>query len=53
MSQADLAEHVGVSREAVSKTLSEWRADGMVTLGRGKMTIVDADGLRLLAGIDV
>ena len=45
MSQADLADHIGATREAVSKTLSKWRKDGLVDVSRGAITILDEDGL--------
>ena len=41
MSQSDLADHVGVSREAASKCLAEWQRQGLVTLGRRKISITD------------
>jgi CRP-like cAMP-binding protein len=45
MSQADLADFVGVSREVVSKTLSEWRREGLVDLARGRIMLRDVDAL--------
>ena len=41
MSQSDLAEHVGVTREAASKCLAEWQRKGMVALGRRKIAITN------------
>ncbi|GGB10749.1 Crp/Fnr family transcriptional regulator [Allosediminivita pacifica] len=46
ISQSALADHVGVTREAVAKVLSEWKASGMVAPGRGKIQILDAAALR-------
>lgn len=45
MSQAKMAEYVGVSREFVSKILSEWRRDGIVALSRGSIEICDLNAL--------
>lgn len=45
MSQAQLADFVGVTREVVSKTLSEWRREGFVALSRGYIEISDKDAL--------
>jgi CRP/FNR family cyclic AMP-dependent transcriptional regulator len=45
MAQAQLADYVGVTRELVSKTLSEWRREGTVTLSRGRIEIIDVDAL--------
>ena len=45
MSQAQLADYVGVTREVVSKTLSEWRRDGLVALSRGCIEVVNRDAL--------
>lgn len=45
MSQAQLADYVGVTRELVSKTLSDWRRDGLVQVTRGKIKLLDAEGL--------
>ncbi|MBJ3764294.1 Crp/Fnr family transcriptional regulator [Maribius pontilimi] len=46
MSQAELADHVGATREAVSKVLTGWRRDGIVKLGRGKLVVQDPDALQ-------
>ncbi|MCC1491921.1 Crp/Fnr family transcriptional regulator [Cognatishimia sp. F0-27] len=45
MSQAQLADFVGVTREVVSKTLSEWRREGIVELARGRITVRDLEAL--------
>ncbi|MCY4180309.1 MAG: Crp/Fnr family transcriptional regulator, partial [Litoreibacter sp.] len=37
ISQSELAEHVGATREAVSKILGEWRDAGIIEIGRGKI----------------
>lgn len=46
MSQAQLADFVGVSREVVSKTLTEWRREEIIEVGRGRITVRDEDALR-------
>lgn len=52
LSQAELAEFVGATREAVSKTLSVWRETGVVETGRGGVTIHDRAALQALADIE-
>jgi len=52
LSQAELAEFVGATREAVSKTLSAWRKDGVITAGRGGLAIRDRRALLALADPD-
>jgi len=46
ISQIELAGWVGCSREAVNKALHRLRERGLVTLGRGRITVIDIDGLR-------
>lgn len=41
-----LAEALATSREVVSRTLKEFERDGLVTLARGVVTVLDAGGLR-------
>lgn len=41
MSQTDLASFVGATRETVSKTLAIWKKDGIISLGRGTIVILD------------
>lgn len=50
ISQSALAEHVGASREAVSKLLAEWRRAGWVTLRRGRIIITDSARISDLLG---
>ncbi len=45
MAQAQLADFVGVTRELVSKTLSEWRREGIVAVSRGRIQLLDVDAL--------
>lgn len=49
LSQSELAEFVGASREAVSKTLAVWKRDGIIDLGRGALHVVDPENLRKIA----
>jgi len=39
LSQQELADHIGISRESVNKVLSKWEQVGMVSLGRGQITL--------------
>jgi CRP-like cAMP-binding protein len=50
LSQKELAEWVGLSREAVVRALTELRNDGLVRTGRLTLEILDIDGLRRAAG---
>lgn len=49
VSQQEIAEFLGATRETVNKTLSEWRSKGIVEVGRGKLRIVDSRRLRRAA----
>jgi len=42
----ELGDMIGALRETVTKTLDEFQADGLVELGRGRITIHDTAGLR-------
>ncbi len=53
MSQSELAEFVGATREAVSKTISTWKRDNVVEASRGGLMIHDFDALRELADSDL
>ena len=52
MSQADLAEFVGATREAVSKTLSAWKSRGVIESTRGGLKIIDYSALEALGELD-
>jgi CRP/FNR family cyclic AMP-dependent transcriptional regulator len=52
VSQAELAQMIGVSREAVSKQLSQWRRGGIVRLARGRIMIDGHAHLEALVGIN-
>ncbi len=45
-----IAAHMGTAREVVSRMLSYFRAEGMVTLSRGTVTLADRRRLQTLAG---
>lgn len=49
LSQSELAEFVGATREAVSKTISTWKRDNVVEASRGGLMIQDFEALRELA----
>ena len=53
ISQANLAEHIGATREAVSKTLSEWKREGVVDLGRGTVRVTNRPALEQIADPDL
>ncbi|WP_171098334.1 MULTISPECIES: Crp/Fnr family transcriptional regulator [unclassified Ruegeria] len=53
MSQSELAEFVGATREAVSKTISTWKRKDMVEATRGGVQIHDFEALRELAESDL
>ncbi len=48
VSQSDLADFVGATREAIAKTLAIWRASDWVALSRGSIRIVDRAALQEL-----
>ncbi|MFC4669959.1 Crp/Fnr family transcriptional regulator [Seohaeicola nanhaiensis] len=52
LSQSELAEFVGATREAVSKTLSGWKKLGVVDSARGALMVVDRPALHALADPD-
>jgi len=45
ISQSQLAEHVGASREAVSKVMNEWKDAGVIEIGRGRIKLLDPEAL--------
>ncbi len=49
ISQEELANFLGVSRQAVNEQLQDWKAKGWVALGRGTVTVRDAAALRKAA----
>ncbi|WP_037307557.1 Crp/Fnr family transcriptional regulator [Ruegeria halocynthiae] len=53
LSQSELAEFVGATREAVSKTISTWKRDNVVEASRGGLMIHDFEALKELADSDL
>lgn len=53
MSQAQMADYVGVTREVVSKILSEWRRDGFVKLSRGRIEVNNATALEDIKNVNL
>ncbi len=49
VSQADLADFVGATREAIAKTLAVWRGRKWVSLSRGSVRILDRKELEGIA----
>lgn len=52
LSQSELAEFVGATREAVSKTLSQWKKAGVVEATRGGLVVRNRAALEILADPD-
>jgi len=46
ISQEDVARFLGLSRQVVNQYLQNWKIQGWLTLGRGKIVIVDEPALR-------
>ena len=46
LSQQDLANLIGMTRESVNKQLRAWQDDGLIALDHGYVTILDEDGLQ-------
>ncbi|MBV0912922.1 Crp/Fnr family transcriptional regulator [Anianabacter salinae] len=49
MSQAEVAEFTGATREAVSRVLNDWKAAGVIEVSRGGLAILDREALETLA----
>ena len=45
MTQADMATAIGSAREVISRRLDRWAKAGLVTHGRGEVTVLDRAGL--------
>lgn len=53
ISQTDLGNYVGLSRENVNRQLREWEEAGLLKISRGRISITDEDSIRKIAvGID-
>lgn len=53
VSQSGLADHVGVTRELVSKSLSGWKRKGWVEIGRGRLKVLDRNALAEFSAADL
>ena len=49
ISQSELGEFLGATRESVNKTLNDWRTRQIIDIKRGGLRMVDAGALRHLA----
>lgn len=47
LSQRELADSIGASREALNKLLGEWKRAGLIDYGRGSLVVRDATGLAM------
>jgi CRP-like cAMP-binding protein len=52
ISQEDLAQFLGLSRQIVNKYLQTWKKQGWITLGRGSVVLGDERALRELTRKD-
>ena len=54
LSQSELAEFAGATREAVSKIIGRWGRSGIVSVTRGRLRLLNRDALQDLAdaGLD-
>ena len=50
ITQAELAGWVGCSREAVNKALGRFREEGLISVSRGRVIVLDPEGLRRRIG---
>ncbi len=46
LTQADLAAEVGTTREVVARCLAGLQADGLIRLGRARITVLSREGLQ-------
>lgn len=46
VSQEEIAQHVGVTRQTVARVLGKWRRRGWIITGRGKIMLVNRGALR-------
>ncbi len=50
LSQQDLGEMVGTTRESINKQIRAWESEGVLAMARGRVTILDVAALESLAG---
>jgi CRP/FNR family cyclic AMP-dependent transcriptional regulator len=48
VTQSELADFVGATREATAKTLGDWRSRGWIALARGSVRVLDRAALEAL-----
>ena len=46
ISQEELAQHIGITRQTTAKILGQWRRKGWLITGRGKLVVLDRNALR-------
>jgi CRP/FNR family cyclic AMP-dependent transcriptional regulator len=49
LTHQDLGEQIGTYRETTTQTLNTFKADGLIAIGRKRITILDRDGLQRIA----
>ena len=49
MTQQQIAQHLGTSREVIARQLLELAANHLIATGRGQLTLLDTNGLRKIA----
>ncbi len=52
ITQLELGQMIGMSRESTNKQLRSWQARNLVRLERGGISLLDPDGVGALAGLD-
>lgn len=52
VSQEELAVFAGASRETVNRHLQAWKNDGLLTLGRSRIRLLDAEGLAAVGALN-
>jgi CRP-like cAMP-binding protein len=50
LSQEEIARFLGLSRQMVNQYLQQWKSQGWVVLGRGRITLTDRPALERIAG---
>ena len=50
LTHQDLGEQIGTYRETTTQTLNTFRVEGLIDIGRKRITILDREGLQRLAG---
>ena len=51
LSQSEIADFLGATRESINKVLQVWRAKGLIELSRGSVWVKNHDRLAAIAGI--